>query len=125
MQPRPASGFSFRWAVLDGRRHPQEPAAARGRGRAAYPTTDDDRPLLASSPRRQHADEHAHAERDSNGLIRMLADSLVGGLRGGDGCFLQALANLLGLLSCGFQSGSKFALLAVSMLCCFHTLFLS
>jgi hypothetical protein len=29
MQPRPASGFSFRWAVLDGRRHPLKPAAAR------------------------------------------------------------------------------------------------
>ena len=31
MQPRPASGFSFRWAVPDGRRHPLRPAAARAR----------------------------------------------------------------------------------------------
>jgi len=29
MQPRPASGFSLRWAALDGRSHPQELAAAR------------------------------------------------------------------------------------------------
>jgi hypothetical protein len=116
---------SFRWAVLDGRKHPHKPAAAGARDRVACRTTDDDWLLLASPPRRQHADEQAHAERDANGLIRMLADNFVGGLRGGDGLFLQALENLFGLIGCGFQFCSKFALLAVSMLCCFHALFLS
>src|ERR1035438_2874339 len=99
------------------------PLVSGARDRVAYPTTDDDRLLLASAPRHQHADKHADAERDSNGRVRMLADSLVSGLRGGDGFFLQAFANLFGLLGCGFQSGSKFALLAVSMFCCFHSLF--
>src|ERR1017187_434831 len=53
----------------------------------------------------------------------MLAHDLVGGLSGGDGLFLQAFANLSGLLGCGFQLGSKLVLLCVSMFCCFHTLF--
>jgi hypothetical protein len=108
------------------RRHPlHKPAGRRPRGRVAYPTTDNDRRLLAAAPRRQHADEYAHAERDSNDLIRMLADSLVSNLRSGDGFFLQAFANLLGLFGCGFQFGSKFALLALSTFCCFHKFFLS
>ena len=123
MEPRSASGIHF--GVLAGSRQPLKPAAAGARDRVAYPTTDDDRLLLASAPRHQHTDKHAHAQRDSNGMIWMLADSLVGGLRGGDGLFLQTFANLLGLLGCGFQSGSKFALLVVSMFCCFHDLSLS
>src|ERR1017187_550344 len=53
----------------------------------------------------------------------MLADSLVGGLRGGDGLFLQAFTNFLGLLGRSFQFGSKFALLGVSMFCCLHRFF--
>ena len=120
---RPA--VTFRWAVLDGRKLPHRPAAAGARDRVACRTTYDDRLLLSSAPPRQHADEQAHAERDANGLIRMLADNFVAGLRGGDGLCLQALENLFGLIGCGFQFCSKFALLAVSMLCCFHALFLS
>jgi hypothetical protein len=77
----------------------------------------------APAPRCQHSDQQAHAERDSNGLIRMFVDRLVSGFRGGDGLFLQTPANLLGLLGCGFQSGSKFVLLVVSMFCYIHSCF--
>src|SRR6266699_6962333 len=92
--------------------------ALDGPGRVAYPRTDGDRHLVASAPHRQHADEHAHTERDPNGLIRMLANSLVGSLSGSSGLVLQPFANLFGFLNYVFQFYPQFTLLVLG----FHTI---
>ena len=117
MERRPASGLispCSSVASIDTNR------LTNGRGTGRPTKTDDDRLLLASAPRRQHPNQQARTERDSHNLIRMLADNFIAGLRGGDGLFLQAFEDLLGLIGCGLQSRSMFARLSGSMIYCFH-----
>ena len=62
-----------------------------------------------TTPTNQDAQEHAEAEHDSKGLIRMRADRAIRGLNAFGGLFLQLVAGFADGLKGSFQTQTSFA----------------
>lgn len=84
-------------------------------GRFACPNAVRSNLLLAPASSSQHADQQANAERQAHGVIRMLVDCLVSGLRRRDGPFFQAVISSLCLVDGSLQFCAQVAALVAQI----------